>query len=318
VKVTLWGVRGSLPTPLTNTGYTEKLRSILSQANGADLSNSEKVDAFIENLPRTDRKIVGGNTTCVSVQAGNTLVVLDAGSGLRLLGQDLMGGSCGKGEGEVHLFFSHHHHDHTNGFPFFVPAYIPGNTIHFYGIHPKLEDRMVGLQVREYFPVPFHVMASKKFFHQLESGKTHEIGGVRVTPARLKHPGDSYGYRVEYRDQVFVFASDSEYRNPTEEELEYYADFFRDADLVYFDGQYTLVEAFVKEDWGHSTAMMAVDLAARANVKKVVIGHHDPAYPDETVVSLEDQAREYRDVMYPDAAVEIVAAFEGDVYDLGE
>ncbi len=303
---------------MTQEGFTAKLRTVLAKAHGTDLSSEDKIDEYLASVPHADRYIVGGNTTCVEVSDGETLLVMDAGSGLRMLGQQLMAGPCGKGQGEIHLFFSHHHHDHTNGFPFFVPAYIHGNVIHFYGVHGHIEDRMVGLQVREYFPVPFHVMASKKFFHQLECDEPLHIGEFRITAAKLKHPGDSYGYRIEWRDKTFVFASDSEYKNPTEEEINYYANFFRDADLVYFDGQYTLEEAFVKEDWGHSTAMMAVDFGTRSNVRRMVVGHHDPSYPEEQVAELESQANEYRGFMYPDADIEIRAAFEGDVYDLSE
>mgnify|MGYP006414643613 FL=1 len=316
--VTLWGVRGSVPTPMTSDEYQDKLKRVLGQADGADLSDDDKIEAFIETMPREDGGVVGGNTTCVQVSDGETTIVCDAGSGIRPLGQKLMGSEFGKGQGEAHILFSHHHHDHTNGFPFFVPAYIPGNEIHFYGVHDALEERMVGLQVREYFPVPFHVMGSQKHFHQIEADVPFTIGEFEITPTQLNHPGHSYGYRFHWRDKVFVFASDSEYKNPSEEAYEHYIDFMSNADLLYFDGQYSLVEAFIKEDWGHSSAMAGVDFAVRSNVKQIVIGHHDPVYADVTILEMQQDAIFYREFNYPDAELEIGAAFEGDTFDLSD
>lgn len=298
--------------------YRAKLRTVLSQANGVPLSNDDEIESFVASLPRHTRDIVGGNTTCVEVSDGETLLVIDAGSGMRALGNSLMAGPFGHGKGEAHILFSHHHHDHTCGFPFFVPAYIPGNILHFYGCHENIETRMVGLQAREYFPVPFHVMASKKLFHQCKSGAPMQIGRFTITPAKLYHPGDSYGYRIEWGQRSFVFASDSEYKNPSEEAIEAYVEFFRDADLLYFDGQYSLQEAFVKENWGHSSALVGVDFAVRAKVRKLLISHHDPMYSDETIVELGQQAAEYLSFAYPDASLDIESAFEGDAFDLSD
>ncbi|GIX07460.1 MAG: hydrolase [Candidatus Poribacteria bacterium] len=315
MKVKFWGVRGSIPTPLTTEDYLNKLRRVLRRAHGVDLSTPEKVEAFIASLPREDRAVVGGNTTCAEVWDDETRIIIDAGSGLRLLGQKLLQEGFAQSPQPLHLLFTHHHHDHTNGFPFFVPAYLP-TEIHFYGLHERLEERMVGLQVREYFPVPFHVMACKKVFHHLELGDKLQLGEFTITTTLLNHPGDAYGYRFEWRDRVFVFASDAEYKNPSEKEYERYLRFFSNADLLYFDGQYTLLEAFIKEDWGHSSALVGVDFAARANVKLLLVGHHDPTYSDQTIIELQEQAREYCAFMYPDSRLRIEAAFEGDAFDL--
>lgn len=318
MKVTLWGVRGSIPSPMTTDQYRAKLEAVLRRAREASLKTDSDIASFIASLPREERDLVGGNTTCIEVSDSETLIILDAGSGMRLLANKLMAGPFGQGKGEAHIFFSHHHHDHTCGFPFFVPAYIPGNVLHFYGCHDNIETRMVGLQAREYFPVPFHVMASKKLFHQCSVGTPVHIGHFTITPAQLIHPGGSYGYRIEWGNRVFVFASDSEYKNPSEEVIESFVDFFRNADLLYFDGQYSLQEAFVKENWGHSSALVGVDFAVRAKVRKLLIAHHDPMYSDQTIADLGRQAEEYLSFAYPDANVEIAIAYEGDVFDLSD
>lgn len=318
MKVTLWGVRGSIPTPMTTSQYQNKLKMVLRRAAKQDLSDDASLDAFIEGLPREEKNVVGGNTTCIGVTDDETLLVFDAGSGMRLLGQKLMSSAFARGQGITNVIFSHHHHDHTCGFPFFIPAYIPGNEIHFYGAHEKLDERMIGLQVQQYFPVPFPVMASKKFFHPMEAGVPHALGNFTVTPVELNHPGIAFGYRVEWQDKVFVFASDSEYKNPSDEEIDRYVKFFSNADILYFDGQYTLQEAFVKENWGHSSALVGVDFAVQANVKKLLIGHHDPLYADDVVMELERQAAEYRNLMYPDSTLEVLTAIEGETFDLSQ
>jgi phosphoribosyl 1,2-cyclic phosphodiesterase len=318
VTITLWGVRGSIATPLTTPQYRTKLKAALRRAHGVDLSDDAKIDAFIESLPRSESSVVGGNTTCVEVTDGETLLVIDAGSGMRLLGQKLLAGPFGRGQGVAHVFFTHHHHDHTSGFPFFVPAYIPGNQIQFYGVHDSIQDRMVGLQITPYFPVPFHIMASGKDFHQLECDVPYQIGSFTVTPCQLNHPGIAYGYRIQWRERVFVLASDSEYKNPSVEDIDRFIKFFLNADILYFDGQYSLQEAFVKENWGHSSALVGVDFAVRANVKKLLVGHHDPMYSDDTISELIRQAEEYRDLMYADSTLEVVEAREGDTFDLSD
>ena len=301
---------------MTTADYQAKLKNVLRLANGVDLGTPDKVDAFIHSMPKEHRNVVGGNTTCAEVSDGETTIIIDAGSGIRALGQKLMGEAFALGQGVAHLLFTHHHHDHTNGFPFFIPAYTPGNAVKFYGIHGGMEERMVGLQVREYFPVPFHVMASKKSFTQLTPDEPFQIGEFTITPTLLNHPGDAYGYRFDWKGRSFVFASDAEYKNPSEEEYERYFNFFSGSDVLYFDGQYTLLEAFVKEDRGHSSAMVGVDFAVRSNIKRLVVGHHDPTYSDQTIMELQAQALEYKEFMYPDSKLVLTMAFEGDSYEL--
>ncbi|GIX05693.1 MAG: hydrolase [Candidatus Poribacteria bacterium] len=319
MEVRFWGVQGSIPAPLTTGEYLTKLRSVLLSAHGVDLSSDERIEQFIQGLDFPVRHVIRGDTTCISVTDGETLLIFDAGSGLRRLGIHLMSlpdSPYARGQGQVHLFFSHHHHDHTNGFPFFTPAYIPGNWIYFYGLHPNLEERMVGLQVYEYFPVPFHVMAAKKAFISLEPDQPITVGAFTITPFELKHPGGAYGYRVEWKDRVFVYSSDSEFQNPSAAEIFYYTHAYRDADLLYFDAQYTLTESFVKEDWGHSSAWMGIDLSVRARVKRLLLGHHEPSHSEEELFVLLEEARRYLQLNYPEATLEVLLAVQDQSFRL--
>ena len=314
--ITLWGVRGSIPTPIVTEQYQAKVKNVLRQAHGQDLSDEDKIASFIEDLPKQDRNLVGGDTTCIEVSDDETCVIIDAGSGIRRLGLEMMkGGRYTNFGGAVHLLFTHHHHDHTCGFPFFVPGFLPTSDIRMHGLHAGLEGRMAGLQVAQYFPVPLEVMPSKKTYRRLTVDKPYRIGEFTITPTELNHPGDTYGYRIEWRDKVFVMASDTEFKNPAEETIEHFTNFFRDADVLYFDGQYTVEEAFVKEDWGHSSAMQGIDLSVPAGVKRLVFGHHDPAYDDPTIFGIQETAEQYRDLLYPDATLVVEAAIQGATYD---
>ncbi|MEO2003324.1 MAG: MBL fold metallo-hydrolase [Candidatus Poribacteria bacterium] len=314
--ITLWGVRGSIPTPIVTEQYQAKVKNVLRQAHGQDLSDEDKIASFVEDLPKQDRNLVGGDTTCIEISDDETCVIIDAGSGIRRLGMEMMkGGRYTNFGGAVHLLFTHHHHDHTCGFPFFVPGFLPTSDIRMHGLHSGLEGRMAGLQVAQYFPVPLEVMPSKKTYHRLTVDTPYRIGEFTITPTELNHPGDTYGYRIEWRDKVFVMASDTEFKNPDEETIAHFTNFFRDADVLYFDGQYTVEEAFVKEDWGHSSAMHGIDLSVPANVKRLVVGHHDPAYDDPTIFGIEETAEQYRDLLYPDATLVVEAAIQGATYD---
>jgi len=130
--------------------YQQKLNNVLRAANGQDLSDPDKIAAFIDGLPQADATLVGGDTTCIEASDDETCLILDAGSGIRRLGLEVMkGGRYANFGGAVHLIFTHHHHDHTCGFPFFIPAFLPTSDIRIHGLHKGLEERMSGLQVSQ-------------------------------------------------------------------------------------------------------------------------------------------------------------------------
>ena len=258
--VKFWGTRGSIPTP----------------------------------GPRTER--YGGNTPCVEIRAGEETIICDGGTGLRELGSELQR-RFGREPMRLHLFFSHPHWDHIQGFPFFVPAYIPTNTLHVYGATKEnrtIHDLLSGQMQSVYFPVNFGELGSRVITKDLESAT--EVGQVKVTGFKQTHPGDSLGFCFEFKGAKVVYSTDHEHDlllpdpslpqkhpgapRPVSKSL---LDFARDADLIIADGQYTDGEYLKKVGWGHPRATTVVDFAIQANARQLAIFHHDPMHSDAEV-----------------------------------
>ena len=239
MKVRFWGARGSIPTPMSEAELQDKIKTALLSAVGVDLTDREAVDRFVERLPSQICTTAGGNTSCIEVRVGDALFILDCGSGMRLLGNELLKGPFGKGQGEAHVFVTHTHWDHVQGLPFFNPAYVPGNVLHFYSPYPDLQMRFEDQQREVYYPVPLDYMRSTRTWQILDPTEALEIDGVKVRLTLLSHPGGSYAYRFENDGQVFVYATDGEYHRMDTESTAHYVEFFRDADLLVFDAQYS-------------------------------------------------------------------------------
>jgi phosphoribosyl 1,2-cyclic phosphodiesterase/anti-anti-sigma regulatory factor len=313
-------VRGSIPTPLSTEQLREKLFRALSGASGINLSDPADVQAYIASLPSGVGNVVGGNTTCVEVDTGTDTIIIDCGSGMRALGYALMARDFGKGQGTAHVFLTHAHWDHLQGYPFFTPAYVPGNKIIFYAVNYNPQLYLEHQQVAPmYFPIPPNAMPADKEFVQLREGETVQIGRVVVSSLALYHPGTAYAYRFDDGESVFVFASDGEYKSLAEVNLRRYIDFFAHADALVFDSQYSLRDVFLsKADWGHSSAIIGVDIAERAKVKKLITFHHEPTHSDEQIYRIVDAAREYATVNELQFNTEVIAGVEGLELYLGQ
>lgn len=310
MKVKFWGVRGSIPTSLTAEEVEDKIISALQGAPEADRSDPAAMRAYLSDLPFEVRGTVGGNTSCVQVLAGPHLIVLDAGSGLRRLGLALMEGECGRGEGIVHLFLTHLHWDHIQGFPFFAPLYVPGNRIFIYSLHKQTEKRLLEQQKPEHFPLPPEEIKAEVHFSLLGKGEI-SLGEVRISNFPLKHPGDSYSYRIEYDNSCLVYATDGEYQELDEASIRQYVNFFRGADALIFDAQYLFLQTYDKEKrqgWGHSSGFSGVDLAVLAGVKKLILFHHDPSSSDRDILKILEDTRQS---LAPGHECEVLLAYEG-------
>lgn len=262
MKVRFWGVRGSIPCP-----GRETMR-------------------------------YGGNTSCVEVRIEDEILVFDAGTGIRELGLDLL--KRGQKDIVASIFFSHTHWDHIQGFPFFVPAFMPGNKFRLYGgrtFSASIEHALEGQMQHPNFPVLLQDLASNLEFHNLREGQAfdvdlnavHKTENLSITTERLFHPNGVFAYRVDYKDKSLVYATDNEPGEPESDRK--LVEICRGADLVIMDSQYTPEEYKLKKGWGHSTWLDAVKVAQLAGVKQLALFHHDPQRDDDGLEQIEKEAK---------------------------
>lgn len=293
MKIKIWGARGSLPAPLTPAALESRMMELVEGFLEAGHTQKSEIPKFFSSLPAHRLGGYGGNTPCVEVTAGNHQAIIDAGSGIRMLGYDLMKGPCGSGKGEAHLFFTHFHWDHLIGLPFFTPIFIPGNTIHVYAVQADLKDVFRTLFRKPYFPLDLEQIGARIVYHALDPRKPFGFGEMTITPYQLDHPDPCWGYKIEHAGRAYSHCVDTEATRTSHEELGPDLPLYQGVDLMIFDAQYTLIETIEKVNWGHAAAPVGLDIAMREGVKKVVFMHHDPASTDEKIAAAEAQARRY-------------------------
>ena len=242
--------------------------------------------------PGTHTAAVGGNTSCVEITDGDTRLILDAGTGLRGLGNELMA----QGSVDATILLSHLHWDHIQGLPFFTPIYLPDTNLEILsgpnGVMP-LEEALRAQMRAPFFPVAFDEVPSNVRARDLSANETFTIGSATVTCSKLNHPDPVYGYRIELGGRSVVYATDTEHFACVDPGLLALA---RGADMLIYDAQYTPEEYAgeggpARVGWGHSTYAAAVELAGAAEVGQLVLFHHDPSRSDEGVAELETRAR---------------------------
>ena len=311
--VRFWGTRGSLPVALTSTDVRRKVETALFLAIAKGVDSPEKLRSFIDNdLEFSISQTYGGQSPCVEIETGRAeYLVCDMGSGARAFGSRIMSAQK-SGPIEANVLMSHVHWDHIMGFPFFTPAYVPGALIRIFGCHDVIEKAFRLQQSAPCFPVDFSRLSAQIEFVKLDAGRTVDIAGFRVTPKLQRHTGDSYGYRFERDGKAVVYSTDSEHKLEDLSETEAFVEFFRNADLVIFDAMYSLLDAVsVKEDWGHSSNMVGVELAQLANVKHLCMFHHEPAFNDERIQSVLNETIRFEQLTRGKQALLVSAAFDG-------
>jgi len=317
MQVYFWGTRGSLPASATKESIETKLFKTVRAAREEILESDAAIRNFIRNkLPFSVRSSYGGNTSCVEIRGAAEYVVCDAGTGLRDFGNDVMKKKKMTGSGDAaqvfHIFISHLHWDHIQGFPFFSPAFMAGNRIHVYGLHEDLEKVFVNQQNAPCFPVPLQAMRAQIRFHVLELGRSYDIAGVKLTCIKQNHPGVSYGYCFELDGKKVVYSTDSEHKKESKDDDYEFINFFRGADLLIFDAQYSFLDAVdAKENWGHSSNLLGVELSLRAGVKRLCLFHNEHTYDDEALDKFLDDTRKYLQLMDNSSPLEIYLAYDG-------
>ena len=280
MRITVWGCCGSLPGPIDAGAVRRKIEAAARASRGVDITTEEGLEAFVDSLPFEVRGTYGGDTTCVQIDVGDEIVVCDAGSGLRNLSGHLLAQK--QLPARIHILMTHLHWDHIQGFPFFAPAYIPGNRITIYGVHEETEAAFRGQESAPSFPVPFEALAADIDFVTLDPDVERTIAGLRVRMIEQDHPGRAYGYRFEREGKTFVLSTDSEHREEMERKDYPFIDFFRDADLLMFDAQYLMADAVSdKRYWGHSSNVAGVELAVRSGARHLCLCHHEHTRTDE-------------------------------------
>lgn len=314
MRVRFWGTRGSIPVSLSAAAIKEKVVTALVRGAGRGLDTPEKARNFVEHeLEFAIAQTFGGNSSCVEIETGSGEYVLcDLGSGAAVFGHHVLA-RHGPARGQsYHVFMSHPHWDHIMGFPFFVPAYIPGNRIRIYGCHAVLEDAFRRQHGAPSFPVDFSRLGAAIEFVRLEPDRDYEMAGLRVRAQRQLHSGDSYGYRFEKDGKAVVYSTDSEHKRDDPTETDAFVALFRDADLVIFDAMYSLADAIsVKEDWGHSSNIVGVELCQMARVKHLCLYHHEPLHDDATIAAILRETRRLEQITRTGPRLEISAAYDG-------
>ena len=253
MRLKIWGVRGSTPTP------------------------------EIENLA------YGGNTSCIEIRSdSNQVYIFDGGSGVRNLGQALMAEAKDE-KLSVHMFLTHYHWDHIQGIPFFAPLYRSENEMSFYASCAlgSVQERRQGQMSRPYFPVNMDQRTHPNFVEF--DTRDLRVGDLVIHPFPLNHPQGAYGYRIASGPRVVVYATDLEHGHPELDRV--LRDYCQQADILIYDSHYTPEEYEAHRGWGHSTWLEATRVARDTGVKQLILFHHDPARDDQMVWQVVQQAR---------------------------
>lgn len=324
LKVKFWGAAGSVPSPLDAKDVQTKIVDSLElyKDKTQNFKNRAQIEKWAENnLPFHLFGTYGGETTCVEIRCDSKIIVIDLGSGIKKFGQSIMP-EIRKNKGiEIDFLMSHVHWDHIQGFPFFEPLFLPkvmySCTFNFFGgvnwklnLEKVLRDQMDPPR----FPVEWNKVISEGpivNFNEIHDRFSVNFGSIprnciKAYCRRLNHPNETYGWRIKYDGKVFCFASDTEpYRGNHAPLLE----LAKDADILYIDCQYTRTQylgengEYSRQGWGHGYDLWAAEVAKKAEAKKLILGHHDPASTDEQMEKLEETVKNH--------FKETIAAYDG-------
>ena len=313
--VRFWGTRGSLPVAPTADMIQKKIAQALVAADGRRFDDEMDAEMFVENeLSFAAGGTYGGATPCVELEAGSgPYFVCDMGSGLRQFGLDSMRRNAAGHAKTYNFFLSHLHWDPIMGFPFFAPAFDPEAIIRIHAGHPDAETALRRQQEEISFPVPFDWLRAKFEFVTLTPGEPHRVDGVEVETKLQHHSHGSYGYRFTDGDgRVAIYSTDSEHKLEKMAVEAAFIHFFREADIVVCDTMYSLADSVsMKEDWGHSSNIVAVDLCHEAKAKMLALFHHEPTYDDEDIERMHSETVRYEELTRDGPPLNVICAYDG-------
>ena len=259
--------------------------------------------------PGPDTVKYGGNTTCFEIFCGEKRVIIDAGTGIRLLGKKIMLEESNQLDAD--LFFTHTHMDHIQGLPFFAPLYNANNNVRLHAGHLAGDKYdlhgIIGTMLMKdpVFPVPSSLIEKACSFKDYDCGHVFNLdGGVVIKTGQLNHPNGACGYRIEFAGKVIAICTDTEhFEGRIDENV---VELARDADVMVYDAAYTEESYPNFKGWGHSTWQEAVKVANEANVKQTFLFHHDPSHNDDKMDQIAKEVANHREGVRP--------AIEGETF----
>lgn len=308
MEIRVWGVRGSLPTPLTGRQLREKLEAVLAAATPADLAGPAAISSFLDRTPIAATH--GGNTSCIEVRLADQTLILDAGSGIRHLSAAILADGRLK-DHRLRVLFTHFHWDHICGLPFFAPLYIPDVGLEFWSWREDVE-RLLRIQMADaHFPIKWDDLKSRRSYQQFDLGRANRLGSAEVRLLQLNHPDGAYGYRIDAEGGSVCYLTDTEVSKTPNEFAARYAAFVEGSQVVFVDAMYGFVDYHNHYDWGHSSVFTWIDFFKESNIRELVIFHHDPQAGDPALLRLLDDATKYRELVAPKARWKLSVAQEG-------
>ncbi|MBM4361371.1 MAG: MBL fold metallo-hydrolase [Deltaproteobacteria bacterium] len=241
--------------------------------------------------PSPRHVVYGGNTSCLEVTAGDQRIILDAGTGIRDLGDSFLK----RDVRQAHLLLTHVHWDHINGFPFFAPGYAANRTFEIRAAHLSrlggVREVLAGQMGQPTFPVPLETMRARLEFQDFDAGDQFWLApGVKVSTAPLNHPNGATGYRIECAGKALCYVTDTEHVPGVPDQR--ILSLIEGADLVIYDCTYTDEEFVSHVGWGHSTWQEAIRLCVAAGARRLAVFHHDPSHEDAFMADVERSARD--------------------------
>lgn len=291
--IDFWGVRGSLPfapAPIENISH---YRTLMKQFFDEGNANIKDLKAFTEKMGSKRLGGFGMATTCVQVSSPNESIIIDAGTGIKHLGDQLMQGPAAHGKATINLFLTHFHWDHLIGLPLFEPAFVRGNKIKIFGVQPETERLLKDFIRRPWTEHGIATWAGDASFHLLEARQPYVLGDMTIIPYMMDHPDPCWGLKITCGNKTYAHCADTEAHRVTPKSLGADLPMYQNVDLMYFDAQYPLGELADRLNWGHSAAQIGLELAFKQNIKRVLFSHHDPSANIDSIEKLIKQTQEY-------------------------